>query len=116
MGGYGGSDVAKATWTVVDLREYRGLGERGACHRGKHREAAHHITPGCRLQSLRSFRPTFAQSCRLLAQTSCPGFRFGNPGTLGDIGKLQVDIVPAYRPEYMEKHSVSSVQSPVSDT
>jgi hypothetical protein len=43
------------------------------------------LTPGGRLQSLRSFRPTFARSCRLLAQTSCPGFRFGNPGPLAEM-------------------------------
>jgi len=38
------------------------------------------LTPRCRLRSsLRSsLRPTLARSCRLLAQTSCPCFGFGN--------------------------------------
>ena len=47
--------------------------------------AAHHITPGCRLRSLRSLRPTLARSRHLLrakAQMPRPGLRVRQPGAV----------------------------------
>ncbi len=54
-------------------------------HPCKPGETAHHITPGCRLRSLRSLRPTLARSRHLLRSTSAnaaPVLRVRQPETL----------------------------------
>ncbi len=59
----------------------------GLCRRGKaHRKPQLHITPGCRLRSLRSLRPTLVRSCRLLKSRGANGLplrRVRQPETLG---------------------------------
>ena len=79
---------------LVDQRSY-GNGSRrrhrsGLCRRGKaQRKPPRHLTPGCRLQSLRSFRPTLARSRHLLrgkGANAAPRLRVRQPETLCENG------------------------------
>ena len=59
--------------------------DEGACRPGKRLKTAHQLTPGCRLRSLRSLRPTLAWSRHLLRSKSAnaaPRRRVRQPETL----------------------------------